>query len=164
MAASSRSPLDHAHETDLGRVLDLTGGLLEAQLEELLLEVGLGVAQLLNGLLTQFLCFHRTCPRATNRVLIGILWAARRIASRAISSVTPSISYRIRAGLTTHTHSSGAPLPLPMRVSAGFFVIGLSGKTRIQIFPPRLTWRVMAIRPASIWRAVIPPGSIACKP
>jgi hypothetical protein len=29
---------------------------------------------------------------------------------------------------------------LPIRVSAGFFVIGLSGNTRIQIFPPRFTW------------------------
>ncbi len=33
----------------------------------------------------------------------------------------------------------GVPLPLPMRVSAGFLVMGLSGKMRIQILPPRLT-------------------------
>src|SRR3954453_4670874 len=70
----------------------------------------------------------------------------------------------MRAGLTTHTHSSGAPLPLPIRVSSGFFVTGLSGNTRIQIFPPRLMWRVMAIRPASIWRAVTQPASSACSP
>src|SRR5438094_2128254 len=70
----------------------------------------------------------------------------------------------MRAGLITHTHSSGAPLPLPIRVSSGFLVIGLSGKMRIQIFPPRLTWRVMAIRAASIWRAVTQPASIACNP
>src|SRR6185436_1133119 len=56
----------------------------------------------------------------------------------------------MRAGLITHTHSSGAPLPLPMRVSRGFLVYDLSGKTRIQILPPRLTWRVIAIRAASI--------------
>src|SRR6266550_3016225 len=70
----------------------------------------------------------------------------------------------MRAGLTTHTHSSGAPLPLPMRVSSGFFVTVLSGKMRIQIFPPRLMWRVIAIRPASIWRAVTQPASSACRP
>ena len=46
-----------------------------------------------------------------------------------------------------------------MRVSAGFLVIGLSGKMRIQILPPRLTWRVIAIRAASIWRAVMQPRS-----
>src|ERR1700727_3830772 len=51
-----------------------------------------------------------------------------------------------------------------MRVSAGFCVTGLSGKTRIQTFPPRLTWRVMAIRAASIWRAVSQPGSMAWIP
>ncbi len=31
------------------------------------------------------------------------------------------------AGFTTATHSSGMPFPLPMRVSAGFLVIGLWG-------------------------------------
>src|SRR6185295_5474442 len=44
----------------------------------------------------------------------------------------------MRPGLTTATHSSGLPLPLPMRVSAGFFVTGLSGNTRIHTLPPRL--------------------------
>ena len=34
---------------------------------------------------------------------------------------------------------STLPLPLPWRTSSGFLVIGLSGKTRIQIFPPRFT-------------------------
>src|ERR1700761_4009808 len=51
-----------------------------------------------------------------------------------------------------------------MRVSAGFWVTGLSGKTLIQTLPPRLMWRVMAIRAASIWRAVIHPGSRAWIP
>ena len=40
---------------------------------------------------------------------------------------------------TTATPSSGLPFPLPVRVSAGFFETGLSGKTRIQTFPPRFT-------------------------
>ena len=51
-----------------------------------------------------------------------------------------------------------------MRVSAGFLVIGLSGKIRIQILPPRLTARVIAMRAASICRAVIQPGSRIWRP
>src|SRR5689334_24295493 len=93
-----------------------------------------------------------------------ILLAAVRNASRATSSGTPSISYRMRPGFTTATHSSGLPLPLPIRVSAGFFVTGLSGKTRIQTLPPRLRLRVSATRAASIWRLVTQPGSSALRP
>src|SRR5204862_283627 len=69
-----------------------------------------------------------------------------------------------RPGLTTATQWSGAPLPEPMRVSAGFLVTGLSGKTRIQILPPRLTERVIARRAASIWRLVIQAGSWVASP
>ena len=58
----------------------------------------------------------------------------------------------------------GVPLPLPMRVSWGFLVIGLSGNTRTQILPPRLIARVIATRAASICRAVIQHGSIARSP
>src|SRR4051795_2772371 len=96
-----------------------------------------------------------------NRVLIPNLCEARRIAASATSCGTPSSSKRMRADLTTATHSSGLPLPLPMRVSSGFLVIGLSGKTRIHTLPPRLTWREMAIRPPSIFRALTPPVSTA---
>src|SRR5262245_51548103 len=70
----------------------------------------------------------------------------------------------MRPGRTTATHISGLPLPEPMRVSAGFWVTGLSGKTLIHTLPPRRMWRVMAIRAASIWRAVIHPGSRAWMP
>ena len=86
------------------------------------------------------------------------------MASCAISGVTPSISNRILPGRITATHSSGAPLPLPIRVSAGFLVIGLSGNNRIQTLPPRLMKRVIAIRAASIWRDVIQPHDIAFRP
>ena len=40
------------------------------------------------------------------------------------------------------------------RVSAAFFVTGLSGKMRIHTLPPRRISCVMARRAASIWRAV----------
>jgi hypothetical protein len=46
----------------------------------------------------------------------------------------------------------------------GFLVTGLSGKTRIQILPPRLTERVIARRAASIWRLVIHAGSWVARP
>ncbi len=42
--------------------------------------------------------------------------------------------------------------------------MGLSGKIRIHTLPPRLTWRVIAIRAASIWRAVMRPWSRVWRP
>src|SRR5437867_282336 len=51
-----------------------------------------------------------------------------------------------------------------MRTWAGFCDTGLSGKIRIQIRPPRLMWRVIARRAASIWRAVSRPRPIAFRP
>ena len=70
----------------------------------------------------------------------------------------------MRPGLTRATHSSGAPLPEPMRTSAGFFVTGTSGKMRIHTRPARFMARVMARRAASIWRAVMRSGSTALRP
>src|SRR6185369_7860402 len=102
--------------------------------------------------------------RPTNLVLIESLCAASRIAAAAVARSTPSISKRILPGRITATHSSGAPLPLPIRVSAGFLVIGLSGNKRIHTLPPRLMERVIAIRAASICRDVIHAHSIAFSP
>src|SRR6516164_8309761 len=76
----------------------------------------------------------------------------------------PAISNMMRPGFTGATQRSGAPLPLPMRVSAGFLVNGLSGKMRIHSLPPRLIKRVMATRDASIWRSVIQAFSSAFRP
>src|SRR5712664_3638380 len=95
---------------------------------------------------------------------MGSLCAASPIASLAVASSTPAISNMMRPGFTTETHFSGAPLPLPMRVSAGFLVNGLSGKMRIQSLPPRLMKRVMATREASICRSVIHAASMAFRP
>src|SRR5881397_3713742 len=102
--------------------------------------------------------------RATKRVLIGSLAAASASASLAIAGVTPSSSNRIRPGLTRATQNSGAPLPEPMRTSAGLELTGTSGKMRIHNRPERLMWRVIARLAASIWRAVIRSGSIALRP
>src|SRR5687767_14859927 len=76
----------------------------------------------------------------------------------------PSISNRTRPGFTTATQPSGLPFPFPIRVSAGFLVMGLSGKTRIHTLPPRFISRVIATRDASIWRLVIHPGSRLISP
>src|SRR3954470_1651224 len=86
------------------------------------------------------------------------------MASAASVRFTPSISNRILPGRTTATQWSGAPLPLPIRVSAGFLVTGLSGKRRSHTLPPRLMKRVIATRLASIWRSVIQPGSSTLSP
>src|SRR3989339_234859 len=51
-----------------------------------------------------------------------------------------------------------------MRVSAGFFVTGLSGNILIQIFPPFLIKRVSATRADSICWLVIHAGSSAISP
>jgi hypothetical protein len=56
----------------------------------------------------------------------------------------------MRPGFTTATQYSGAPFTLPIRVSAGFTVTGLSGNMRIQSLPERLMWRMIATRAASI--------------
>src|SRR5690606_12293119 len=105
-----------------------------------------------------------TASRTTTRHLTGSFAAASSNARRATGSATPSSSNITRPGFTTATQYSGFPFPFPMRVSAGFFVIGLSGKIRIQTLPPRLMWRVIATRAASICRFVIHPGSSDCRP
>ena len=52
---------------------------------------GVGL-QLVDGLLSELGGLHSCSSRVTKRVLMGSLWPAMRNASRAISSVTPSIS------------------------------------------------------------------------
>ena len=71
----------------------------------------------------------------TMRVFTGSLAAPRRRASRATSSGTPSISNMMRPGATRAAQWSTAPLPLPIRTSAGLPVTGRSGNTRIQTRP-----------------------------
>src|SRR5215210_5353353 len=123
--------LDRAEPT---MALQLAGGRLEAEVEQLLLgltQLGLEVAaghlvELVSG---HTVARHQNSPasRETKRHFIGSLCIARRMASRAVPSSTPESSNMTRPGLTLATHHSGDPLPEPMRVSAGFLVSGRSG-------------------------------------
>src|SRR3954467_6655209 len=82
------------------------------------------------------------------------------MASSATSRGTPSTSNRIRPGLMRQTQNSGAPLPEPMRTSAGFFDTGTSGNTRIQTRPARFMWRGSARRGAPTLRAGARAGAL----
>ena len=76
--------------------------------------------------------------RSTKRVLIGSLAAASASDLARTSTLTPSISNRMRPGLTRATQQFRRALPEPMRTSSGFFETGTSGKTRIQTRPGAL--------------------------
>src|SRR5262245_14217802 len=153
------------HLADAGVVAQLAGGELEAELEQLVLGLAQAVDEAAVVEVAEGFPRHQSASSlVTKRALIGSFWIARSMAARATTASGYDSSKSTRPGLTTATQRSGLPLPDPIRVSAGFCVTGLSGKTLIQTFPPRLMWRVMAIRAASIWRAVIHPGSSAWMP
>src|SRR5664280_1026706 len=167
LVANGQDPGDRpATAGDRGVVLQLARRELKAGLPEVPLGIRERLVQLRVRQGAQLVDVDHALSSSftMKRVATGSLWPARRIASTADSRSTPAISKRIRPGRTTATQWSGAPLPDPMRVSAGFLVAGLSGKIRIQILPPRLTERVMARRAASIWRLVIQAGSRVARP
>src|SRR3546814_5197891 len=80
---------DAAHVVGLG---ELAGGLLHAQRELLLLQLDHVGLQLVGRLPAEFLEFHQRTVRVTKVVVTESLAAARRNASRAVASSTPSIS------------------------------------------------------------------------
>src|SRR5690242_15416606 len=182
-----------AQHADAAGVLHLAIGALKAQVELLLLQIaelarqliaalgaevlGLGrgfgtrLLDLLRGLGGGFFLWflgHLSIPyspvRVTNLVAMESFAWPRRMASLAVARSTPSISNRMRPGFTLATQNSGAPLPEPMRTSAGFLDTGTSGKMRIQTRPARFISRVMARRAASISRAFSRSGSRALRP
>src|SRR2546423_12706625 len=99
-----------------------------------------------------------------NFVRTGNLSAANRNDSRATDSGTPSSSNKMLPGRTVATQNSGCPLPLPIRVSGGRDVTGLSGKVRNHNLPLRFMLRVNATRAASICVLVIQARSRVCNP
>src|SRR5580692_4280303 len=158
---------DFAHAIGL---FELTVRTLKTQVELLLLQLHMPVGKFVRRFganvfgRVRFLRHRYTPSRAMNFVATESLAAPRRIASFAVSTSTPSISNRMRPGFTLATQYSGAPLPEPMRTSAGFFDTGTSGNTRIHTRPARFIWRVIARRAASISRAVMRSGSRAFRP
>src|SRR5881394_2662749 len=159
-----------AHLAHAACLAELSAGLLKAQVESFLAQIAQLFLELVLGLGAQIGGLHGVLPhpsaptRATNRVLIGSLAAASASASFATVTGTPSSSNSTRPGLTRAAQNSGAPLPEPMRTSAGFLDTGTSGNTRIQTRPARFMCRVMARRAASISRAVMRSGSVAFRP
>src|SRR5262249_54757161 len=143
-------------------------GALQPEMEHLVGELALAMLELVEAQVLQVAELHCTTAMTTwrSRTCVGSesFAAASLSALHADSRSTPSISKSMRPGFTTATHISGAPLPFPMRVSAGFLVSGLSGNTRTQTRPPRLMARVSATRAASISRAVSQPRSTTCRP
>src|SRR4030095_5722986 len=156
-----------AHLAHAAGLAELTAGLLETQVESFLAQGAELFLELVLCLGAQIVGLHGFSPqpsaptRATKRVLIGSLAAARASASLATVADTPSSSNSTRPGLTRAAQNTGAPLPEPMRTSAGFFDTGTSGKTRIQTRPARFMWRVMARRAASTWPAGSRSGSMS---
>ena len=88
-----------------------------------------------------------------NFVLIGSLWAPACMASQPDLRDTGNLKQH--SARLHYCYQYSALLPLPIRVSAGLAVIGLSGKILIQTLPPRRMCRVLAILAASIWVLVI---------
>src|SRR5690606_16833716 len=76
----------------LMRLGELAGAPLHAQVELLLAQVQQLGIQLFSRFLSKFLEFHQRTVRLTKAVWTESLAAARRNASRAVSSGTPSIS------------------------------------------------------------------------
>ena len=98
----------------------------------------------------------------------GVDEATARIAlykaTLAVASSTPSTSKIILPGLTRHTQNSGAPFPLPILTSVGFFETGIFGKILNQTFPVLFINLVNDTLAASICLEIILSGSIAFNP
>src|SRR5690606_14096343 len=81
-----------AHPTGVVGLGKLAGCRLHAERERLLLQLEQMGLQLIRRLLAEFLDFHQRTVRVTKVVVTESLAAARRNASRAVASSTPSIS------------------------------------------------------------------------
>gem|GEM_PF-6859191 len=118
-------------ESKLCRVFKSANTVLKAQLKKTFAQFGIFLQKIFNRKRAQFFCFHIELLLLMTVVGKGNLKLANLNASMANSSGIPFISYKILPGRIVATQYSGDPFPLPMRVSAGFLVIGLSGNMRI---------------------------------
>src|SRR5262245_6758314 len=94
------------HRPHLGGGLELPHRLLDAQPEQLIVQVLLLRPQLVEAQLAYLTSLHHAFSwpnRAANFVLIGSFAEASCMARRASVSLTPSISNITRPGRTTHT-------------------------------------------------------------
>src|SRR5262249_49688072 len=137
-----------AQPADLRGVIELVGEVRKLRLPQVARQLAFHLRQVTHRPLAQFRRFHSCSLRASTLQLSGSLLLASLNALWAISLGTPSSSYNTRPGSTTATYSSTPPLPLPIRVSSGFLVSGLSGKMRMNSLPMRLVSRWIAIRAA----------------
>src|SRR4029077_18565489 len=104
------------HPRDLGGVLELAGGVAEAQVERLLLRLAQLLHQVGEGQLAQVVggAGHQIASsRVMTRALIGSFWIAFSSAVRAWASSGNESSKRPRPGLTTAPTPLGLPLPRP---------------------------------------------------
>src|SRR5215213_4450092 len=122
---------------ELSRVLQLSGFVLEAQIEELSPRSSKAPLELLDVQLAHLRHLHDCAPpRTRKRVFIGSFWAAKAIASRARSSLTPLISNITRPGLTTATYP--AALDLPGHSYSGGLYLPVRDPRRLQRLQPVL--------------------------
>src|SRR5260370_4942162 len=159
-----------AHLAHAACLAELSAGLLEAQVESFLAQVAQLFLQLVVGLGAQIAGLHGFLPqpsaptRATKRVLIGSLAAASASASLATATGTPSSSNRTRPGFTRAAQNSGAPLPEPMRTSAGLRDTGPAGDTRIHTRAAGVMARVLARWAGPLGRAGREGGCLGLRP
>ncbi len=142
-----------AQASNLFQALGLAHVELKLQLKELIVKIALLVAEFLIGQVADFFRFHKLFHFSVRRRFALHEAGAQRQFVRSqphgFRSILRRDTFHLKQdlpGRTTATQWSGAPLPFPIRVSAGFLVTGLSGNRRIQILPPRLTNRVIATR------------------
>ena len=97
-------------------------------------------------------------------VFIGSLAPPVLNAEIATFLPTPYISNKIVPALTLTPQCDTFPLPLPIRTSVGFAVMGIVGNTRIHNFPFLLNFLTIACRAASMCLDETVPELVAFNP
>ena len=80
------------------------------------------------------------CKRNVYRILLITKDFIGNLTRDAVKAICANLGFELRVSkrswpfLAMKTHRLTEPLPLPIRTSWGFFVIGICGKTEIQVF------------------------------